>query len=61
MTIAFDAIWIPIAITVLALAWASFMLHELGSTGMVFEELTIGLFLPAIPVLIAWLVWALLT
>lgn len=60
MTIAFDAIWIPITISGLGLAWAVLMLRNFGSYGII-EELTVGLLFPLIPVLLAWLIWALLT
>lgn len=62
MTISFDAMWIPIAITVLGMCWAGIMLRDIGSTGFgVFDELSIGVAWPGLIVLGAWLVWALLT
>lgn len=62
LTIAFDAIWIPIAITVIALGWAALMLKDIGSSGYgAFADLSLGIAWPSIPVLGAWLIWALLT
>lgn len=62
MLIVFDAIWIPIAITVLAIGWAAFILHEpnYSGSGPLFEW-SIAIAWPSIPVLISWLIWSLLT
>lgn len=64
MTISFDAIWIPLTISGLGVLWAAFVLREepgnatamLGWTAV----LLIGVALPLVPSLVAWLVWALL-
>lgn len=62
MTISFDAIWLPIAVSALGLGWASLMLRNFGESGLgILEEIAIGALLPAVPVLGAWLIWALLT
>lgn len=59
MTIAFDAIYIPIGVTVLAMLWAYLMLSTpIGYEGVT-GHLFVGVALPLIPTLLAWLVWAL--
>ena len=61
MTIAFDAIWIPIVISALGGLWAVLTLNTpIGYEGVA-GHLFVGLALPLIPSLLAWLIWALLT
>lgn len=61
--ITFNAILIPQIITGLALLWAAFWLwpsHAYALVGWPFI-LAIGLLLPAVPTLAAWLAWVVLT
>lgn len=63
MTISFDAIWIPIVISVIAFSWAVTILRNPSDWEYAgaFAALSLGVAWPGLIVLGSWLVWALLT